>query len=542
MLIQRDYLTAVPSEIWLNCWSLCTTPELMRLCLTCRAFAVICQPLRFRRMHRHPPTDEALRNNGSSLEKLAEDVERRLSLFEGFVASPYVSAVRSWHFSRVRIAKSEDLLDSVKLTFAWLNFLDVFLGSLGAFSRTTKLTLLAFDFDEIVWDALQALASLEDLTFSSSHVEENPGPPLKLKHLRVVLVWPRNGGETCEADQLRIAAPETLVELETPYSHHVYPLLLAFVVDSTPLLQLTRLQLDLIYNILPILSSFLALCPNLASLELVFTGEAPQIIHYPDTFPKSTIPSLRSLIAPLPLVNAIVPDRPIRDLVVDPYPGIEGWDEVRQVLDNIKSGSIENLTLHHHIPPQETENVLTEIGQRFPGLQSLSIHIEEPESYMLVVDLTEDEDEDCVSAEKQKQVTTRAEAKLPATELPGHRYDSRGLEQPPPTLTSALLDLPLPSAQTELALRHLLSPRLELPVGLKTFKVSFGHEIALSESVQHLVLLRLERALPTLQTLTLCRQSWVRDHHLWTTRPGMKRVKIVSRAWQEDGTRLDGDI
>ncbi|KAJ7072990.1 hypothetical protein C8F01DRAFT_1105942 [Mycena amicta] len=566
---RRNYLDIAP-EIWLNCWLLCTVPELQRLCLTCRFFAVICQPLRFRRMYRHPPTVHALLDTedgpGMSWAELVEDVERRTMLLQEFAASTYAStAVRSWHFSRINMveARNQGEVEAFTDLFsAWYEFGRVFTTSLGAYSRLSKLSLFGLDFDGTLWEALETLESLEDLKFATPYLEESQRQPLRLKRLQIVLWWPGYSEEQWIGDQLRVSSSETLTEFSATVSSYVLPLIATFVLDHVLLPQMTSLNLDIAYDLLLWVPNLLALCPALEYLSFSYGGPvpAPEPLDYPETLlslPPSVIPNLRSFSGPLPLAQAIVPGRPLKDVSISNAPAHEEWAEVHTALDEISKSSspIHSLSLYHAFPPQETKAILSAITRYFPELYSLHIRLYQRLQQEFVAEFTDSEDEACVSAEGSRTGYVRRRTRrtqyqcvdwegFPPLEISGHLYESNSSSEakPPPTISPNQL------SPQEIGLHHLLFTKLDFPPNLQILQITHDPRPPYPLLAQHAILLRMEKVLPRLRELELTGQtrSWVRDRHLWTTRDVSEseetlptRFSIVSQVWRADGTRYD---
>ncbi|KAF7288427.1 hypothetical protein HMN09_01395300 [Mycena chlorophos] len=583
----------VPPEIWHRCWRLCTIPELQRLCLTCRTFAAICQPLRFRRMYRHPPLREALLlravdghwRSGLSWEELTDDLRRRTALLADFAASPYASSVRSWCFSRVRMVDARDETEpelAHALFDAWLESVAVFLASLGSFRRLQQLTLLGLDFDSPTWNALATLDELEELKFSSPLMDVNPGEPLRLKRIEVVQ-WYKRGTdyEPQEREEgvneLHMASPATLTHFSGALSRHSHSILLAFVVDGLALAQLTTLCVN--FNVNPsqlaLLGNILPLCPALETLDLRYGTRTPRDftpVDYPATLRKlsaATIPKLHTLVAPPALVEVFVAGRPLRSITLTGEPSHEHWEQLKPILKQISQSSTTIATLHieHSLSPKKTPEVLRTVTRYFPKLRELMLSFSErPDYEVLCVDLTESEDEACVSAERRRKPLPVAQVG-PGDELPGYLYVSTGRVAPPPTFSQPDVE----SESASRALYHILQAQhLDLPPTLESLHLTANHKDHRQYTVaaEHALLLRLEKNLPQIHEFSLSgKPQWTRDHHLWTRRETVRndpdadagdsdsdgrgpeasdrsfekilKYTVVSQVWKADGTRIE---
>jgi hypothetical protein len=146
------------------------------------------------------------------------------------------------------------------------------------------------------------------------------------------------------------------------------PLMTGFGGQRFP--HLTQLSLDTIFD-LSFFLRFLTQCPRLQILSAGHDGRTSLSSHvHPET-----IPLLRSIDAPLDLVRALAPNRPVRDVIakVQRRYSLSAEDFTLAVLDiSDASVPVRSLTLPSTYPTLESLNTMSSL---FPGLTSLSMEI-----------------------------------------------------------------------------------------------------------------------------------------------------------------------
>ncbi|KAJ7819830.1 glycoside hydrolase [Mycena olivaceomarginata] len=215
---------------------------------------------------------------------------------------------------------------------------------------------------------------LEEVTLGTCDIPARDGVLLDLKFFSMSNTPRRRRRRTNDLSEksLGLVSAGRLQSLKIDGLDDTIPLMTGFGGQRFP--HLTQLSLDTIFD-LSFFLRFLTQCPRLQILSAGHDGSPSLSSHvHPET-----IPLLRSIDAPLDLVRALTPNRPVRDVIVQPGYSLSAEDFTLAVLDiSNASVPVQSLTLPStYLPTVESLNTMSSL---FPGLTSLSMEIrcEEP--------------------------------------------------------------------------------------------------------------------------------------------------------------------
>ncbi|KAJ7152862.1 hypothetical protein C8R46DRAFT_1302148 [Mycena filopes] len=282
-----------PTELWVRCWSQSSFPDLCSLALVSRHFRELCQPLSLRERKEY-----------------SRHLKQSTARLEALVASPHLTAVKSWVFSGDR-----------RPAITWVNeaqeaaarkasapILRLFTKILVKCENVRSLTLCFTSIDKAMKTAILGLKHLQSLELKSCDLSLWKKPDLHVEELTLGqspgMMWETPVGA------LHIVAPETLRALTVNDPGIALSLLTGFAErGSDPLTNLTTLSLQLNALLVPKLAAFLARCPQLDTLEISKTAGLTRTP--PDALPATTIPLLRVFRGPRFLATYVVAGRPL---------------------------------------------------------------------------------------------------------------------------------------------------------------------------------------------------------------------------------------
>ncbi|KAJ7623051.1 hypothetical protein DFH06DRAFT_759224 [Mycena polygramma] len=364
-----DYL-AISPEVWLACWDLCDAADLQRLCLVCKHFRQICQPLLFRSQsvvstvynREIGATDRINRHH---------QMTRRLG---ALASGPHAASVRAWRFmgpshpSELRIRDDDDLQ---ALQAAWQGVVDEFTSTLASYQRLTMLDISGLRIDASFRAVMESLHLLEDLTLWECDIVCRAGVLLPLKQLALT------GREAPSAqDPLEIVSPATLQSLQLNGEEDEDSLLAALSGHQIP--QLHHVSLTLTAVIADRFFAFLDSCPQLQTIQIHYPDDT-EPINIPDNLPVSSISGLKSFSGPSTLAGIFVAGRPVEEVKLTQPAGQLTVHEIVADLVTISHGSValRSLSIGAAIPPPDSTEVFTVIASLFPDLRALSVELEE---------------------------------------------------------------------------------------------------------------------------------------------------------------------
>ncbi|KAJ7072964.1 hypothetical protein C8F01DRAFT_266896 [Mycena amicta] len=542
----------IPPEVWLYAFTFCDPTTLGALRLTSHYFDSLCTGVLFHTvaLHRRAPTNSKI--DGSNPEPewttTIARLDRQAAKLEMLAASPYAKLARTylftkvdriydWPISRQALANAQNSIFQA----SWTRLEATFVSTLPAFRALKRLILFEIQWDAPARRAVEALEALEDLSLRTTVVKLSgmAGKPLALKRLYMFCSYRPygiDGRHMPLVDPVNLEALQ-LVEARSFAACIIAPLILRTEALQQPLEQLVQLELPLENTVLAQLHTLLGLCPNLEVLELPFWEVfATRPVSYPpqmlDSLPGLDLPFLYVLKAPLSIVRALVPGRPVE--VVHVYGDPEGPRPLQDLLDAFENiaqstGPVYELAIYgYDFPAQESERVFRRLTGAFPDLSALEICFQFPD----------DPDSEGFGTYYNR----RAPRSNGAVEIGfpdeseyerGYRYDSFGGKFPPPTEPFALtgsFDAPM-----RVFMHTLLSAAFPLPPHLYT--LHFDKLIA-SVDEEHAAILALEKLLPDLMQVKFWEENndeatWVREGNVWfwevhPRQPAGGQIRIVS--------------
>ncbi|KAJ7124249.1 hypothetical protein C8R44DRAFT_783236 [Mycena epipterygia] len=350
----------LPTEIWLACWTLCSTRQLRRVSLVCQLFRSICLPLLLRQQRANLRTLSAgfHRRSPQHFVELARRMHRIAVRLDRLAEGPRVLSVRSWTFiAGPPVWNSSDvkfrLWDDI-----YLRAITTFSNTLGLYQHLCTLQIVGLTIDKSLRQALVSLPMLEDLTLVDSDIIARDGGLLRLKSYT---------GSSRVAEE--ILSSDRMHTLKILGNDETSPLLTGLSYGGKSI-QLVNLSLHFVQD-LDLFFRFLKQCPRLESMEIQsIIRPLPTHIH-PDT-----IPLLRNLTAPLDVVRLLTPNRPVCALKMLEWPTFTHATEVilASLLD-ISRASIPLRSLVAMPTPSPTPNLFRSITSLFPELRDLSFTI-----------------------------------------------------------------------------------------------------------------------------------------------------------------------
>ncbi|KAJ6535541.1 hypothetical protein B0H19DRAFT_1183728 [Mycena capillaripes] len=581
MALSRDYLAIAP-EIWLECWGLCDNAELRHLCLVCRFFLQLCQPLLFRIQSVCPP----LPGIGPEPDNWILNLDATARRLDALAFSTHGLSVRVWLFRDT--SGIEDLVEVLRDTYpdmanalpdAWNRVLGTFTKTLGLYRRITVLDLSEVTIDAGFRGTLESFDLLEVLLLSSCDIVCRTGTLLPLKRLEITGFTDEQPEETLE-----IVSPITINRLKINDSFDGASLLATLLHHQLP--QLVHLSITLTAMVTDRFFAFLDSCPQLQSITIRYypvpLASAPTI---PNTIANTTVPVLKSYSGPASLAEIFVSGRPVEKVQLSNTDTPMTVHEIVAALLSISHSSIplHSLTIDPCIPPADSPEVFGVILSLFPELRALTLKLSEEETIDEYAGSSSEElsqsehgsdgqaeQSDGANASNADSSATgthvssqQAEASkgedgelLSATastaSVPGFMYVDWWDESIPPTLECPTPAENSPSMTTFMDL--LVTGRIVLPPHLEVLRFNQPppwtvlQEFALSD--QHTAILNLERLFPSLKEITFTEHGgdcWIRDHDVWTQDVGFvgasfgkRRVfRLISLVWKADGTRRE---
>ncbi|KAJ6521097.1 hypothetical protein DFH09DRAFT_224323 [Mycena vulgaris] len=366
------YLAMLPSEIWLACWTLCSSRQLRRLSLVCHLFRSLCLPLLFQTQC-VDTMDLTGRYSIDTFHKLHRAAVRLERIADG----PQVRMVRSWTFAGdsnlvARPRFSSHITNIGMVDAMYQRVVTAFSSTFGRYSHLRSLNIGELLIDRPFRDTLVFLPMLEEVTLRNCEIPARDGVLLNLKYF---MMSSRLKDRSTES--LELVSPGRLQTLKIDGQGDTIPLMRGF--GGQRFSHLTELSLDTIFD-LNLFLHFLTQCPRLQSLTAREFSRG-RLTSFSSHVHPETIPLLRSIAAPLDLVRALTPNRPVRDVIVRSRYSLSAEDLRLAVLDisNV-SVPLRSLTLPYTSPSLES---LNNISSLFPGLSSLSmeIHCKKPTSF-----------------------------------------------------------------------------------------------------------------------------------------------------------------
>ncbi|KAJ7175175.1 hypothetical protein C8R43DRAFT_1119191 [Mycena crocata] len=567
-----EYVDRVATEVWLNCWIFCDKQQLRRLCLVCRYFTTLCQPLLFQ--HQKVTASHIEPGNWRSTTQSVHQTVHRLTRL---AASSHAASVRTWRFtSNTSLYHLPELFplitNIVVLRDTWIRLVQLFNTSLAAFQRLEVLHLGQAEVNLELRAALSSLGSLKDLTLAYCDISGRTGAPLQVQ--KFALTDARL--DTVDRS-IELLAPDALQSLWLDGSLTAACLLFGF--DDRPLPQLVKIEIELTRHIVPLFSGLLDACPRLESLTVSAHGASPEVKDF-RPLAAATIPLLTAFHGPHFVAVAIVGGRPVVDIKLHGFAHFGSaitTTELLSVLHRLAgaSSSLRALAIEMQVPLAGAPELSVAIDALFPALRSLDLYFksdlapalnaadaddaqhDDDDDDVVLLEEEEEEEEDVdvddgvielwdgsleYSSSDEPIVFSDPDSDSdlgddispqvvpaippPILHLPGHLYVLSSVS-PPPALDPAHASLSAGSDASQL-LASITAGRVILPAHLEDLHVRFEHRDARSwvqqQSIshpgeQHHAILELEALRPGLRVVGLGQDyTWVRAGGMWRGR------------------------
>ncbi|KAK7042818.1 hypothetical protein R3P38DRAFT_3260751 [Favolaschia claudopus] len=337
-------LAGIATEIWLNCWSFCSTKDLRRLALVCRVFRDICHPLLFQ--HQRFDAPKVAQPDWPSV---AHSLHRTTLRLVKLPDSPHALFVRSWSFGSTpsrEYPSLEEIFPNVRnITIVlqkYLHLETVFKSSLGAHRNLRSLYLFRVLIDDALRETLAGLPSLESLELDWCPFSNLDGPLIPLKEFKMGVWWLTSSSPL----PFNIVSPPALRTL-TLIGDRSYILLHTFTSLEQQFPNLRVLRAELHDVVLEHFLKFLKLCPHLD--ELAITSFLTKLPTNP--LSNRAIPRLRLFKGPRQLAAFFIAGRPVSTIELEG--STDAWQEWR-------------------IPHREIVAELADIAKAAPGILSLT--------------------------------------------------------------------------------------------------------------------------------------------------------------------------
>ncbi|KAJ7323948.1 hypothetical protein DFH08DRAFT_1028870 [Mycena albidolilacea] len=510
------YLALLPSEIWLMSWTLCSARQLRRLSLVCHLFRFLCLPLLFQTQS----VDTITLARGDWI-AIVHSLHRAAVRLERIVDGPRARMVRSWTF----VANGNLLSMSISRFFShttnigmvdamYERVFTAFSSTLGQYQHLRSLNIRELPIDRPFRDTLVSLSMLEDVTLGNCDISARDGVLLNLKSFAMS----STGGERIKElseELLELVSPRQLQTLKLDGWGDTIPLMTGF--GGQRFSHLTQLSLDTIFD-LDLFLRFLTQCPRLQDLSVgKFSPDG--LTSFPSHVHPEAIPLLWSIDAPLDLVRALTPNRPVRGVVVRPGYLLSAEDLTLAVLDiSNASVPVRSLTLPSTYPTLDSLNTMVSL---FPELTSLSMEIG-CEQYVWSV---------CGGVYDGKHWAPEVDTRLPDVcdegafdSLPPEEVSDEEEEQPSPAIH--VTSETHPQMPDSVRLHEILSwtcdGLVSLPADIEVLRFPvrsyFSETTELSDGHQHQVVAALSRMYPSLCELEMGYHNnphWERNGALW---------------------------
>ncbi|KAJ7360763.1 hypothetical protein DFH08DRAFT_931112 [Mycena albidolilacea] len=474
------YLAIIPSEIWLACWTLCSTRQLRRLSLVCLLFRSLCLRLLFQTQS--VDTIDLTRGDWiTNVHKLHRAAVRLERISDG----PRVQMVRSWTFAANRELVSTSgfyshIINIGMVGAVYERVVTAFSSTLGRYQNLCSLNIRELLIDRSFRDTLVSLPILEEVTLGSCDIPARDGVLLDLKFLSMYNTGSQRTKDLSE-ESLELVSPGRLQTLKIDGRGDTIPLMTGF--GGQKFFHLTQLSLDTIFDL---------------NLFLRF---------------------LTSIDAPLDLVRALTPNRPVHEVIVRPGRSLSAEVLTFALLDISKvSIPVRSLALPSTYPTLES---LTTISSLFPGLTSLSMEIDCEERMRFRCGGTFD---------WTPEVDTRVPDVCDAgafDSLPPEEVSDAEEEQPSPAVHVASETHPkMPdSVRLHEILSWICNGLVSLPAEIEVLRFPVrsycSESTELSEGHQHRVVAALSRMYPSLRELEMGYHNnphWERNGVLWKSK------------------------
>ncbi|KAJ7167557.1 hypothetical protein C8R46DRAFT_1093398 [Mycena filopes] len=387
--------TALPPEIWRLSWNHALPRDLRSLCLSCRLFRDICQPLLFRHLSFTPPLWEEI--SAHNFKKMVKTATRSRDRLHSIVSSSHIPPmIHSWafHFSPDFFVETTLHLDpeehsGLEAIKAVIHAIHAELTStLAVCINLSHLTIAGVPISADFCQALSSLGRLAVMRLDSCDIV-CPGSIAGISLQEFAFAHPTMEWDEDIAERYKLISTSKLAQLDLvdPVPARVF---LTVFTASGPLPCLVSLSLCLSYEAKDIFYRFLDCCPELKCIELI----AP-ITFAGVTLPATSIPALASFRGRIELAGVFTGGRPVRHMTLESIPEMEG-DDMQHMYDILEAPPPVDLAIMHAallqistcsdtledlaLPLVSLESsTFRLISELFPELKRLRFHVKDTE-------------------------------------------------------------------------------------------------------------------------------------------------------------------
>ncbi|KAJ7846006.1 hypothetical protein B0H13DRAFT_2285955 [Mycena leptocephala] len=390
-LMKIDYCSRVPTELWVRCWSHCSSQDLRRLVLVSRHFRELCQPFLFQHQRYTAPYPDAIAHDWMDT---VRNIHRSMLRVQQLATSAHASSVRSWEWD---FRGSSDLssiewgspgvVNTRLVEEACRSIVSLFTSTLGTYQNLRVLRLTFLTIDEPLRAALASLGRLEELTLISCDISSWKGAILSLQNFRLGRLLPRfleswakpDIEKSAESIQpLHIVSPDNLRILSIEGYETSSALLSGFANEARIFHNLVSVSVELWATFFPQFHAFLELCPQLTRLEIT-KSNLPRLPR--DRLAPTITPLLRCFKGPRLLAAFFGSQRPLQVVELSGGSGVKRAqnkhmeDDVMGELAQIAYScpGVRSLSLTVTFP--DCPKVLSAIAENWPDLRKLSLSL-----------------------------------------------------------------------------------------------------------------------------------------------------------------------
>ncbi|KDR69349.1 hypothetical protein GALMADRAFT_145721 [Galerina marginata CBS 339.88] len=375
----QNYATILPVEIWRECFMHLGISEHAKLAGTCHFFRGICRsfifksiPLSFQiEFFRFTPSYRITRQ----LERMTDNIGRFTKLAMSPQYAPLVRKCTLSYYLRIHTKTVEAVAKRVKDEYE--SFIQAIVNYIPRFVNLREIEInCTKKMDRRVLAVLATLPQVEKLSLVSVQF----GVHQLKSQIKVKKLWIDNSrsddNPNKAAKRLEIFSAEHLEELSVVSTAYAPKIFLALM-NQGSLKNLTRLAFELNSTDLDVLYAFLAICPNLESIETSFGRYYGYYdandIAFPD-LPPSTLPLLRSFSGQNPVAKIFVPGRPVKKVSLEQFvwPKDRDYSELQDMMSYLlrSTGPVTDLAVERL---RCTPELMAMLATQFPNLTRLKL-------------------------------------------------------------------------------------------------------------------------------------------------------------------------
>lgn len=378
----------LPAELWSECWHFVDIKDIWNVRLVCKQFARTGQTFLYRVLHCWSPNQEDVDNNNWDM--WCKHFLWSATRFVVVSTGNFVYHVEEWSFSGIEHTRSlNDTNANIRgigvLVEAYQSALTIFLNTLPLYPKLTTITLTSIRVDKSVFEALDQISTLSNLSLIETNTIIRPIPssisPWNLQKLRIV-TNERQDPDDIEAAHLSIASPTTLGSLVLNSYEFAEACLRPLVVAGMSFEMLSHLSLNLSLRTLGLLRDTLQLCPLLETLDINdIDYNDVEGLQYPTPSSHCGFPRILNYHGPAHLASKTLAACPFKNLSIHNGKSKEntyGQCEMQRLLKPLAHHNPVHLSLSVVYPDTQLCDTLSTI---FSNITSLHICYNDPEPH-----------------------------------------------------------------------------------------------------------------------------------------------------------------